>query len=419
MMLSKHRKLLALMMCAGAMLNVSLQPLAAVTPNPSPEGTEQVQSEAPEETSGAEAAVSQGNKIEGDGFDTPEEAITAYCEALKEGDFEKAVSTFAIESYCEHYDYIGQLQRFGTIMPIQQQIAVNPVTPSMNETAGKLNVLIRQSFIIRQIALAMETAALDNAALSADESLSSIVQNIRDGKTVESLDENAMKSRLELEKIAGAIQQFPDLSGMELSEPISPLSFAKAVPKYLLAQNINTMFRMAAVYGGTGFTERGMLMEDDKNIFLVITDLVRYDGKWYNCVPGGFICNIMGIAVNRQALMGGPKEMIAEDDEWFNALRYKGDLEEALAAIDVDPGTFRQEYDSLHDEHIANIREMAEKAGISFDPDRSMTEQIDVVKQIYDENGEDFFHTQDLYSFTILSYEEMLSFFGVEDLITQ
>lgn len=160
-------------------------------------------------------------------------------------------------------------------------------------------------------------------------------------------------------------------------------------------------------------------MEDDKNIFLVITDLVRYDGKWYNCVPGGFICNIMGIAVNRQALMGGPKEMIAEDDEWFNALRYKGDLEEALAAIDVDPGTFRQEYDSLHDEHIANIREMAEKAGISFDPDRSMTEQIDVVKQIYDENGEDFFHTQDLYSFTILSYEEMLSFFGVEDLITQ
>ena len=50
MMLSKHRKLLALMMCAGAMLNVSLQPLAAVTPNPSPEGTEQVQSEAPEET---------------------------------------------------------------------------------------------------------------------------------------------------------------------------------------------------------------------------------------------------------------------------------------------------------------------------------------------------------------------------------
>ncbi len=421
MMLCKHRKLIAVMICAGVMSNISLQPLAAIAPGPAPERAVQVQSEAPEETEGAEAAAltSRENRIEGDGFDTPEEAITAYCEALKEGDFEKAVSTFAIESYCEHYDYVGQLQRVGFILPLQAQITSNPITPAANETAGQLNIMIRQNQITRQIALALEMAAVNNAALSADEPLSSIAQDIRAGKNIGLFDDNTMRSRRELEELVSAIQQFPDLSGMKLSAPISPLSFAKAFPNYLREQNINNMFRQGVIYGGTGFTERGMLMEDENSIFLVITDLVQYDGKWYNCVPGGFFCSLMGIEMSMQALMGGPKEMITEDDGLFNALRSEGNLEEALAAIEVDPGTFRQEYDKLHEEQIAHVREMAEETGISFDPDRSITEQIDIVKQVYDEAGEVFFRSKGLHSFTILPYEELLRFFGVEDLITQ
>lgn len=42
---------------------------------------------------------------EGEGFSSPEEAITAYLEALQEGNAEKMLSTFAIETATKHYNF--------------------------------------------------------------------------------------------------------------------------------------------------------------------------------------------------------------------------------------------------------------------------------------------------------------------------
>ena len=46
----------------------------------------------------------KGAKLEGRGYDTPEEAVEAYLENLKAGDFNGIVSTFAMESYNENYN---------------------------------------------------------------------------------------------------------------------------------------------------------------------------------------------------------------------------------------------------------------------------------------------------------------------------
>ena len=43
-------------------------------------------------------------KYEGKGFDSPEEAVTAYAKALSKGDVEEMISTFAVETYAENYD---------------------------------------------------------------------------------------------------------------------------------------------------------------------------------------------------------------------------------------------------------------------------------------------------------------------------
>ena len=42
--------------------------------------------------------------IEGPGFDSPEEAVSAYLEALKNGDAAGMLSTFAIETYVAEMD---------------------------------------------------------------------------------------------------------------------------------------------------------------------------------------------------------------------------------------------------------------------------------------------------------------------------
>lgn len=44
-------------------------------------------------------------RFEGSGYDSPEEALTAYLEALRENDADAMLATFAIESYAKNFDF--------------------------------------------------------------------------------------------------------------------------------------------------------------------------------------------------------------------------------------------------------------------------------------------------------------------------
>ena len=49
--------------------------------------------------------------IEGKGYDTPEEAIVAYAEAIKTGDLSKLMATHAVETYVDRYDLEENIER--------------------------------------------------------------------------------------------------------------------------------------------------------------------------------------------------------------------------------------------------------------------------------------------------------------------
>ena len=49
-------------------------------------------------------AAAESGRLEGAGYDTPEEALLAYIDALNRGDVGGMLSTFALESYVEHAD---------------------------------------------------------------------------------------------------------------------------------------------------------------------------------------------------------------------------------------------------------------------------------------------------------------------------
>ena len=47
---------------------------------------------------------SSDGRMEGSGFASPEDAVTAYLEAMKAGDLSGMLSTFAIETYIQNVD---------------------------------------------------------------------------------------------------------------------------------------------------------------------------------------------------------------------------------------------------------------------------------------------------------------------------
>ena len=58
-----------------------------------------------------------GGSLEGPGYDSPEEAVTAYLEAMKKGDARGMLSTFAIETYVSEMDAQAYLERLTVFSP--------------------------------------------------------------------------------------------------------------------------------------------------------------------------------------------------------------------------------------------------------------------------------------------------------------
>ena len=56
-------------------------------------------------------------KLEGSGFDSPEAAMQAYLDGLLNGDAEKAISSFAIETFTAHFDWKTYAERRSMYLP--------------------------------------------------------------------------------------------------------------------------------------------------------------------------------------------------------------------------------------------------------------------------------------------------------------
>ena len=78
-----------------------------------PGGLRPRRDEAVEETPEVAADV----RLEREGYESPEEAVVAYLEALKKGDVEGMLATFAIETYVSEMDAQADLARMGSFQP--------------------------------------------------------------------------------------------------------------------------------------------------------------------------------------------------------------------------------------------------------------------------------------------------------------
>jgi hypothetical protein len=89
---------------------------------------------------------SEGQTYEGPGFANPEDAARAYLTFLKDQNLSGMLSTFAIESYVEHYDLESFIKRLRSYHP-----ALTIKLPNTNEYTKELNIGMRRSQISDQI----------------------------------------------------------------------------------------------------------------------------------------------------------------------------------------------------------------------------------------------------------------------------
>jgi len=213
-------------------------------------------------------SISAVSRMELDGFDTPEEAVKAYLEGLKAADPDQMIGTFAVERYVENYDFEANLDRLKVYVPTQ-----DIKFPNANAFVSKLNVESRRiavtNAIIRQY-----------LAICYPEFDQSFPVMLNDGA--------GDFSALLVEKLNTV-----DLDSMTLLGFIPPESLAET---YTVKMNQENMARQAKVYGAEKIVSLVAVFELQGNKYMLCSDVISYNGKWFMLQFGGNIGALLSIS---------------------------------------------------------------------------------------------------------------------------
>jgi hypothetical protein len=199
-----------------------------------------------------------GQKIEGPGFASPEDAAKAYLEALRDQDVDAMLSTFAVESYVAHYDLEAMVERLKAYMP-NLEIRL----PNTNEYNRQLNIASRRNqlaaMIVNQYIYYNAPDALSDGAPIMFEDSGKIADFIED-----------------LERDTGDYV-FADL---EIGDTLEPEDVSDM---YMTDMNLENIARQAKTFGADedDVANVAITFEADGEDWVFCPQAVRYDGKWY------------------------------------------------------------------------------------------------------------------------------------------
>ena len=193
-------------------------------------------------------------RLEGEGFDTPEEAVMAYLEALNRGDVGGMLSTFAMESFVGHMNPELYLER-NRVFTFNMVYTV----PTTDEYAQSLILYNRYG----RIAQSLLTAYAVNTVGG--------YENIRFNN---------------LEEIRGFAQEFEEspMNGL-----IGNVEFVQWINPFALMTGSATVARMGsgvvgdiAYYGADDYTELVTLIRAGGSDAVQVMSCVKYGDRWYN-----------------------------------------------------------------------------------------------------------------------------------------
>ena len=210
--------------------------------------------------------------LEGPGFGSAEEAVTAYLEAMKNGDVEGMLATFAIETYVAEMDAQADLERMGVFQP-----SYGMRLPLGGDYQRQVAVAVRYGQLAESLASQWMLyswpegyAAFDGAsvALSEDGDAEAFLAGLAEGDAAALWQEMEVVGFVEPERMS---TQYPD--GAE------------------------SRARQAASHGCDEIVSVVAKLDIGGEEWYQCMDAARYGEKWYNLSLVGYIGHLLGLSL--------------------------------------------------------------------------------------------------------------------------
>lgn len=210
------------------------------------------------------------------GFNSPEDAVVAYLEGLRDSDLDRMINAFAIEIYIENYDFEAFSNRMRWHSPMQ-----DVRMPNINEFVTAMNIENRRATIIDGI-------IFQYIFLSYPEF---------DALSVTFIDEG---------EESDFVREFSDnlndldLSSIEIIGFIPPEALTEL---YQSEINQNNIANQTGIVGVGELVNQVAAFELDGNKYLLAVEVGNYNGQWYLLNLGGNVSALLGIGVYQQGIM--------------------------------------------------------------------------------------------------------------------
>ena len=227
---------------------------------------------------GCSCAWGEEFRYEGDGFDTPEAAVSCYMEGLKNLDFEQMLSAYAWETQAEHYSVEANMSRMQAYSPAEY-----PRMPAVNDFLKTANLEALRYSEVRMIYNALEMYIMG--------------ENYTNGQTVALKEEGALEEFLKnfdndrLEKLAGMSEvrflSVDEVTGGRMEYERNQEYFKERTAQYGADETVNVV-ATADIDGGT---------------VVCMPTVARYGEKWYMVSVSSMTALMLGTPMNNLALL--------------------------------------------------------------------------------------------------------------------
>ncbi|MBR5344890.1 MAG: hypothetical protein IK127_03620 [Clostridia bacterium] len=222
-------------------------------------------------------AATEHPQLEGNGYDTPEEAVLAYLDAMNNADVHGMLATFAHESYVEHLDTDLYIQRMNSIFP---QGTANS-TPITDAYSAELILFARYGSLASDLLRQYTTYTDDLDGMT------------RAPMNQEAIDEhNQYYEQSILQSIQGHVTfvEWVDAALLTSGTAISPVNRRNIAMQY-------------GYVGADDLAELVVRFRINGADFLQCMTCAKYGGRWYNLLLHGNTASILGLTMNTVGLI--------------------------------------------------------------------------------------------------------------------
>ena len=229
----------------------------------------------------AAAAADVQPQMEGEGFNTPQEAMAAYIHGLQNRDIDEMISAFAVETYAINYDLAKNVERVRSYIPSTGYL------PQFSDFSVRLNIE-NQRKNITDIIRAHYLVLLGSPDL---------------------LGENPMMPTQLTEDYASAQELVDERFGVSDENILENIVFENEFyspviinSHYMMNQNLKNLKRQADMVNAQGICPLGASFTCNGKFYFLSMDALQYGTKWYLSSTSGNLAMLMGIPSMQRGL---------------------------------------------------------------------------------------------------------------------